>query len=145
VQQRDTRENATGAVARPGSPRYRLQPAATAATAICAASMLILGVWAFVAPVSFSHFIDYAPYNRHLIHDAGAFQIGIGVALLLAPHCSDALVVALTGFAVASGRHTLSHYADRRIGGHLTDVPALGLLTLGALCAVYARIHGRRS
>jgi len=117
----------------------------TAATLACAASILIFGVWAFLAPESFSQFIDYAPYNRHLIHDVGAFQIGIGVAMLLALLWSDGLLVALTGFAVASGLHTLSHYIDRHIGGHDSDVPALGLLTLVALLAIYARMRRRKS
>jgi hypothetical protein len=117
----------------------------TAATLVCAASMLCLGGWALLAPASFSRFIDYAPYNRHLIHDAGAFQLGIGATTLLALRWSDGLLVALTGFAVASGLHTLSHALDRHIGGHASDVPALGLLTLVALYAISVRIRGRTS
>ena len=35
----------------------------------------VFAVWAYAAPVSFSHFIDYAPYNRHLIHDAFAEMV----------------------------------------------------------------------
>jgi hypothetical protein len=130
---------------RPAAPVWRRQPGVTAAALLCAASMLILGVWAYAAPVPFSHFIDYAPYNRHLIHDAGAFQIGIGAATLLALVCPDALLVALAGFTVASGLHTLSHYTDRHIGGHGSDVPVLGLLTLAGLYAIYARIQGRKA
>lgn len=129
----------------PATPVWRRQPGMTAAALVCAASMLMLGVWAYATPVSFSHFIDYAPYNRHLIHDAGAFQIGIGAATLLALVCPDALLVALTGFTVASGLHTLSHYTDRHIGGHGSDVPVLGLLTLAGLYAIYARMQGRKA
>jgi hypothetical protein len=88
------------------TPLRRRQPVLVAATLLCAASMLGLGAWAFLAPESFSRFIDYAPYNRHLIHDAGAFQLGIGAATLLALWWPDGLLVALTGFAVASGLHT---------------------------------------
>jgi hypothetical protein len=58
------------------APVRRRQTVLVAATLVCAASMLVLGAWAFLAPESFSRFIDYAPYNRHLIHDAGAFQLG---------------------------------------------------------------------
>jgi hypothetical protein len=130
---------------RPGPPVWRRQPGMTAAALVCAATMLILGIWAYAAPLSFSHFVDYAPYNRHLIHDAGAFQIGIGAAILLALVCPDALLVTLTGFTVASGLHTLSHYTDRHIGGHGSDVPVLGLLTLVGLYAIYARIRGRKA
>jgi NAD(P)H-binding len=85
------------------APVRRRQTVLVAATLVCAASMLVLGAWAFLAPESFSRFIDYAPYNRHLIHDAGAFQLGIGVSLLAALWWTDGLLVALTGFAVASG------------------------------------------
>jgi predicted anti-sigma-YlaC factor YlaD len=115
-----------------------------AATVVCAASMLGLGAWAFLAPESFSSFIDYAPYNRHLIHDAGAFQLGIGVSLLAALWWPDGLLVALTGFAVASGLHTLSHAIDRQIGGHDSDVPSLALLTLIALLAIWERLRWRK-
>jgi hypothetical protein len=34
---------------------------------LSAASMIILGCWAFLQPLSFSYFINYAPYNRHLV------------------------------------------------------------------------------
>jgi hypothetical protein len=108
---------------------------------VCGLSMLALGAWAFLAPESFARFIDYPPYNRHLIHDAGAFQLGIGVTTLLALWWADALVVALTGFAVASGLHTVSHWIDRNIGGHDSDVPGLGLLTVVALLGIYARLR----
>jgi hypothetical protein len=112
--------------------------------------MLGLGAWAFLAPASFARFIAYPPpYNRHLLHDAGAFQLGIGTATLLALRWSDALLVALTGFAVASGLHTLSHAIDRHLGGHAGDVPALGLLTLVAVYVMAGgsagRWHVRRS
>lgn len=127
------------------APMWRRQPGTTAAVLVCAASMLILGVWAYAAPVSFSHFIAYAPYNRHLVHDAGAFQIGLGAATGFALVCPDALLVVLTGFTVASGLHTLSHYIDRHIGGHGSDVPVLGLITLVGLYAIYARIQGRKA
>ena len=114
-----------------------------AATLACAASMLLLGAWAFLAPASFSRFVDYPPYNRHLIHDAGAFQVGIGAAVVAALLWRDGVLVALTGFAVASALHTVPHAVDRQLGGHASDVPALGLLTLVALYAIAARIRGR--
>jgi hypothetical protein len=93
--------------------------------------------------MSFSDFINCAPYNRHLVHDAGAFQIGIGVTLLLALVWSDAPLVALIGFVVASGLHTISHYADRHLGGHDSDVPVLSLFTLIALIGIVSSIHRR--
>jgi hypothetical protein len=110
---------------------------------LCAVSMLGLGCWAFLAPHAFAEFIAYPPFNEHLIHDAGAFQIGIGVATLVAMAWSDAVLVALSGFVVASGLHTVSHVMDRQVGGHAADAPALGLLTLVGLVAVYARCRWR--
>jgi hypothetical protein len=123
------------------TPVRRRQTVVVAATLVCAASMLGLGLWAFLDPPSFSSFVDFAPYNRHLIHDAGAFQLGIGVSLLVAVWWRDGLLVALTGFAVASGLHTLSHAIDRQIGGHDGDVPSLALLTLIALLAIWERLR----
>ena len=117
----------------PAAPARPRQAVVTAAAVICGLSMLGLGIWAFLDPPSFSDFVDFAPYNQHLIHDAGA---------LLALWWSDALMVALTGFAVASGLHTLSHAIDRSLGGHDSDVPSLGLLTVVALIALY--LHGRK-
>ncbi|MEV4111443.1 hypothetical protein [Nonomuraea sp. NPDC049695] len=68
----------------------------------------------------------------------GAFQIGIGAGLLLALVVSDGLVVALGTFAVASGLHTLTHFLDRHIGGHGSDVPLLGVFTVIAIAAIWA-------
>jgi hypothetical protein len=58
---------------------------------------------------------------------------------------SDALLVTLTGFVAASGLHTFSHFTDRYLGGHDTDVPTLSLLTLIGLAALYARLRWRRA
>lgn len=77
--------------------------------------------------------------------NAGAFQIGLGAATGFALVCPDALLVVLTGFTVASGLPTLSHYIDRHIRGHGSDVPVLGLITLVGLYAIYARIQGRKA
>ena len=134
-----------GATTRPARPAVRQQAAVTVAVLICAASMLALGAWAFLGPESFARFIDFPPYNQHLLHDAGAFQLGIGATTLLALWWSDALLLALTGFAVASGLHTVSHLVDRSLGGHDGDAPSLGVLTLVALVAIYLRIQGRKS
>ena len=56
-----------------------------------------------------------------------------------------AVLVALTGFTLASGLHTMSHYTDRHLGGHGSDVPVLGLFTVVGLYAIYSRIRGMRS
>ena len=53
----------------------------TAAVTIGGLFMLVLGIWAFFVPASFADFVAF-PYNRHLLHDVGAFQIGIGTTML---------------------------------------------------------------
>jgi hypothetical protein len=68
-----------------------------------------------------------------------------GAAALAALFWRDGVLVALTGFAVASALHTASHAIDRQLGGHPSDVPALGLLTLVALCAIDLRVRRRTS
>lgn len=123
----------------------RHRPWVVALTLICSASMLAPGLWAFFAPESFIAFVNYHPYNEHLTHDAGAFQIGIGAALIFALIWRDGLVAALAGFAIAAGLHTLSHYLDRHSGGHSSDVPTLGLFAVLALITIYVRVRGSKS
>ncbi len=100
-------------------------------TALGAAFFLSLGVWAFAAPHSFyDQIASFPPYNRHLLHDAGAFQIGIGAALLLALLTNDALFVALAAAGIGSAVHAASHVIDHDLGGKDTDAPLLALLAL---------------
>jgi len=107
---------------------------------------LAAGLWALVAPHSFfSSVATFPPYNRHFVHDLGAFQIGLGVGLLAALRWSDALLVALVGFTVAAGAHFVSHVLDHNLGGHTaTDLVGLGLLAGAALAATVVRARHRR-
>lgn len=123
--------------------RTKPQPLVVAGTLLSAASMLIFGFWALLSPAAFVEYVNYPPVNEHLAHDAGAFQIGIGVTLLSALIWSDALVVALAGFTVAGALHTLTHYMDRHLGGHDSDVPLLGLLALIAIVTICLRMRKR--
>ena len=67
---------------------------------------LSLGIWAFVAPMSFFEVLaPFEPYNRHFLHDAGVLQIGVGVAMLLAAARRSPVEVALGGFiAIPDGQ-----------------------------------------
>src|SRR4051812_43485693 len=38
---------------------------------LCAAFMLAFGIWGMASPRSFMQYIDFSPYNRHLVRDAG--------------------------------------------------------------------------
>jgi hypothetical protein len=50
----------------------------TAAILLAAAVMLGPGAWALVDPASFAEAVKF-PANEHFVHDAGAFQVGIGL------------------------------------------------------------------
>src|SRR6266508_307935 len=73
-------------------------------TLLAGAAMLAAGIWSLAAPRSFAEAVKF-PYAEHFIHDLGAFQVGIGVTLLLAVIWSDALALALAGFLVGNTVH----------------------------------------
>jgi|SRR5215203_2664541 hypothetical protein len=122
-----------------------LQPGVTAAVIISGLFMIAFGVWAFFAPASFAEFVAF-PYNGHLLHDVGAFQIGIGATVLLALVWADSIMVVLGGYVVGSSFHLVSHIIDRHIGGHVYDPLVLGFLIVIGLAGMYARARaGRRA
>lgn len=101
---------------------------------------LLPGIWALVHPQSFfDEVAPWEPYNEHFIHDIGAFQVGIGVALLLATRVKDASFVALTGAAAGALVHLLSHIADHNHGGNDTDTLVFGVLAALLLAAAIVR------
>lgn len=104
---------------------------------------LALGIWAFVAPMSFFEVLaPFEPYNRHFLHDAGVLQIGVGVAMLLAAARRSPVEVALGGFIAFEALHVVSHVIDRDLGGRpVFDITALTVLTLAGVAAL---VVGRR-
>ena len=108
--------------------------------------MLSLGTWAFFGSASFADFVAF-PYNRHLLHDVGAFQIGIGATMLFALLWVDGVMVVLAGYVVGTGFHLASHIVDRHIGGHGYDPLVLALMVVIGLAGIYARTraHARMS
>lgn len=110
---------------------------------LCALVTLAIGIWSLVAPESFAAAIGFPPYNEHLLHDVGAFQIGIGASLVFAVFWTDALGVALAAFVVGGGIHTLNHVLDLHLGGHEADQWALGALTVLALVGLLMRLRTR--
>jgi hypothetical protein len=110
---------------------------------ICALSMLGIGLWALVEPTSFARWISFPPYNEHLIHDAGAFQVGIGAALLLSLLSDDALTVALGGFIVGGTLHAFNHAVDGHLGGHASDPWLLAGQVLLAAAALGFHLRSR--
>ena len=110
-------------------------------------TLVAFGAWAFFSPRSFYDTLAvFPPYNRHFIHDVGAFQIGLGAVLLLTKYGKDALFVALAGVSIGSAVHVASHVLDRNIGGNpASDVPLLTVLTLLLIAGAFAVRSGPRS
>ena len=108
------------------------------ATAV-GAFYLLTGAWAFLFPVIFySTIATFSPYNLHLIHDAGAFQVGMGASLVAAAVVGRGLAPVLLGVSAGSLLHLVAHLIDIRLGGHpTTDVPILVVIVV-ALAVAFA-------
>ncbi len=94
---------------------------------------IALGIWALIDPSSFfDNIADWPPYNRHFIHDIGAFQVAIGAVLLFALIWrSDAVLAALGGAAIGATLHWIAHITDEDLrGGSDTDPYLLGVVAL---------------
>jgi hypothetical protein len=110
------------------------------AVALLGLTTLAAGVWSFADPTSFAAWVRF-PVHTHFLHDLGAFQVGIGVTLLLALAWRDAIAVAPGGFLTGNTLHVTSHLMDARLGGRATDWLALGVLSVVALAALLARLR----
>lgn len=112
----------------------------TAVTGTAGLFFLAFGLWAFVAPSSFYDQIAlFPPHNRHFLHDAGAFQIGLGATLLLALRWRDALFVALLGVGTGAAVHAVAHLLDRNLGGRRTDPVSLAIIAVVIVLAALLR------
>jgi uncharacterized membrane protein len=103
------------------------------------AGFVALGVWGMVSPQSFFEAVaKFEPYNQHFLQDIGAFQIGLGVILLLAGLSgrADGLTIALIGVGVAAAFHTVSHVVGRDLGGFPErEIPAFAVMAAILLVA----------
>jgi hypothetical protein len=107
-----------------------------AAGVVAAIAFLAGGAWSFADPASFYEQVArFPPYNEHFLHDIGAFQLGIGAALVLALAGWSGPRVALWGAAVAAVAHAASHWIDREAGGRDSDPFVLSLLAALILAA----------
>ena len=101
------------------------------------------GVWAFGRPHGFfSTVAHYPPYNAHLFHDLGAFQLAVAAALAGGLWWRDALGTGLLGGAVAMVVHAASHVMDEGLGSGSLEM--WGLVALGLLFAAALVVHVRR-
>ena len=123
----------TAAAARPAGAGAGGQAFVTAVLALAGLSTLALGVWAFGWPSEFADAVRFAA-SEHFVHDAGAFQVGLGAGLLLALVWRDARATVLAGFLVADALHAAAHAFDHDIGGRAADAWVLsGAAVLVAL------------
>ncbi len=100
------------------------------------------GLWALLGPRSFAGFADFPPYNHHFLHDLGAFQLGIGVTLLLALIWRDALALGLAGFLVSNSVHAANHAVDLHLGGHGPgDWISLAFVSFAVAGALWLRLR----
>jgi hypothetical protein len=105
-------------------------------TIAAAALFVVAGAWAFLDPAAFYERVaHFPPYNRHFLHDAGAFQLGLGAALVLSLIGWDGRRVALWAAAAASVLHAASHVIDHDLGGRGTDPLALALVAAALIAA----------
>lgn len=108
---------------------------------------VVTGAWSFLLPANFySAVASFSPYNLHLLHDAGAFQIGLGAVLVTAVLSGKGLVAALSGVLAGSLLHLAAHLLDIRLGGHpLTDLPVLTLIVVVLALALYMELRRLRA
>jgi hypothetical protein len=111
---------------------------------VAVAFFIVFGIWAFVAPHSFfTQVAVFPPYNKHFLHDVGAFQIGIGVTLVLGLLGWDGLGAATGGAGLGGVFHAAAHIIDHDLGGRSTDPIGLGLLAVALLWAAWVRRPAR--
>lgn len=109
-------------------------------TTLAGLATAAIGIWGLVHPTSFGEFAGFG-YHEHFLHDVGAFQLGLGAALLLAVLWSDALATALAGFLVANTAHTVNHAVDLDLGGSAWQAWALGAVSIAIAVAFVLRLR----
>jgi hypothetical protein len=107
-----------------------------------AAMMIVIGLWCRLDPAGFAAWANW-PNHEHFLHDAGVFQIAIGLMMACALWWRDVLAVVLAGFLFTNLFHALNHYLDRADGGRGTDT--WFLLAFAALAGVALVLRRRQT
>ena len=111
-----------------------------ALVAVLALVFTAAGLWAMIDPRSFYlNAAPFPPYNVHLLHDIGAFQIGLGACLAAGLRLGDALLVVLVGNTFGAVAHFIAHVVDRDEGGHVSDPFIFGFVALLLIALTVAR------
>ena len=80
---------------------------------VVAASQLIPGILALVAPAAFyDAFASFPPENSHFIRDVGSWQVALGLVALLAWRRPAFRAPILAILAIQYGLHLISHVVD---------------------------------
>ena len=122
-------------------------PATRVIGAVIGAFYLFTGAWALLAPSSFfSAVATFPPANVHLLHDLGAFQIGLGLALIVPVALRVPLRAPFVAVLAASVLHVLAHIEDVRLGGHpTTDLPILTLICVALAVGLGLEMRTKRA
>ena len=114
---------------------------------VIGAFYLVTGTWSFLSPMSFfNNVATFAPRNIHLLHDAGAFQVGLGLVLIVPVALRAPLRLPLIAVLVASVLHVIAHVEDIGLGGHpTTDLPVLTLMTVVLAVALVMEVRASRA
>jgi PPOX class probable F420-dependent enzyme len=109
-------------------------------TALVGAVTVGIGIWCLIGPASFADAVGFDEH-RHFLHDVGAFQLGLGVALLLPLIWADALATILAAFIVANSVHTVNHMMDLDLGGSVAQAWLLGAMSVALVVAFVLRLR----
>ncbi|ADD45430.1 hypothetical protein [Stackebrandtia nassauensis] len=107
---------------------HRLGAVVTATLVLGSVSILTTGVWCRIDPAGFAEFTNW-PEHEHFLHDAGVFQMGIGLMMAAAIWWRDAVAVVLGGFVFTNTFHAYNHYVDMDSGGNPSDWWNLALVS----------------
>ncbi|WP_214326935.1 hypothetical protein [Nonomuraea sediminis] len=113
------------------------------AVVLSAAMMLVTGAWMRIDPASFAAWANW-PDHVHFLHDAGVFQLGIGLMLLSALWWRDVISVVLAGFLFANTFHAVNHALDTG-GGHDSDWWNLAVFSVLAAVALVVRLRALKT
>lgn len=109
-------------------------------TALVGLAAVGIGMWCLIDPGSFAEAVGFEAHE-HFLHDIGAFQVGLGVTLLLALIWADALATALAAFIVANTVHTVNHAMDLNVGGSAAQAWLLGAVSVALVVAFALRLR----
>jgi protein-S-isoprenylcysteine O-methyltransferase Ste14 len=108
-----------------------------------AVMMIGVGLWCRLDPAGFAELANW-PAHEHFLHDAGIFQIAIGLMMLSALWWQDVLTVVLVGFLFTNLFHALNHFLDQADGGHGWHAWFLLLVAVLAGVGLVARVRQTR-